>query len=195
MGLNSRGAAYKTFKVRCEKLELDLSHFVSDKHLRKTLSKTEISRSIIDNISRQMSLKQLQLNPHTGANIKWIDRKAREYLIDTSHWKGQGHLKGKKHNWTPGISLDQILVKNSTYLWTANLKKKLLKDGYFDYRCSECGISEWNNKPLSLQLDHINGVNDDNRIENLRLLCPNCHSQTTTFAAKNKRTVSAIFIT
>lgn len=55
-------------------------------------------------------------------------------------------------------------------------------------RCSLCGLLPvWNNKPLTLQVDHINGVNNDHRIENLRLLCPNCHTQTDTFGARNIR--------
>jgi hypothetical protein len=55
-------------------------------------------------------------------------------------------------------------------------------------KCEICEIgSSWNNKPLVLQLDHINGINNDNRLENLRLLCPNCHSQTDTFSGKHKR--------
>lgn len=52
--------------------------------------------------------------------------------------------------------------------------------------CSECGIEDWFGKPLVLELDHINGINTDNRLENLRLLCPNCHSQTHTFRGRNK---------
>lgn len=56
------------------------------------------------------------------------------------------------------------------------LKEKVIKNKLLKYECSECGISMWRNKPLILQLDHINGDNRDNRIENLRLLCPNCHS-------------------
>ena len=53
------------------------------------------------------------------------------------------------------------------------------------YKCAICGISDWMGLPLTLQVDHINGVNNDNRIENLRLLCANCHSQTDTFGSKN----------
>ena len=56
------------------------------------------------------------------------------------------------------------------------------------YECSQCGISEWNNKPLTLELEHKNGNNRDNRVENLCLICPNCHSQTDTFRGRNINT-------
>lgn len=69
-----------------------------------------------------------------------------------------------------------------------NLKKRILRLSLLKYECSECSLPpKWNGKVLSLQLDHINGVNNDNRIENLRFLCPNCHSQTETFAHKNRK--------
>lgn len=83
--------------------------------------------------------------------------------------------------------MEEILVENSTYLNRAKLKERLVRDNLLKYECSVCGnTGEWNNKFLSLQLDHINGINNDNRIENLRFLCPNCHSQTDTFSGKNK---------
>lgn len=68
-----------------------------------------------------------------------------------------------------------------------NLKRRLLAAGILENRCSRCGISEYNGKPLSIQLDHINGVNDDHRLENLRMLCPNCHSLTETYGGRNVR--------
>lgn len=64
-------------------------------------------------------------------------------------------------------------------------RRKIIADNLIEYKCSCCGISEWNGKPLSLELDHINGINDDHRLNNLRFLCPNCHSQTETYGSRN----------
>lgn len=69
---------------------------------------------------------------------------------------------------------------------TSKLRKRLIKEGYKENKCEECGIEAiWNNKPLILQVDHKNGNNRDHRLKNLILLCPNCHSQTITFGSKN----------
>lgn len=87
--------------------------------------------------------------------------------------------------------LEDILVENSSYTNTKCLKEKLLKKKLLTNNCYECGIgSEWNGKPLSLQLDHKNGINNDNRLENLRLLCPNCHSQTPTFCGRHRKVIT-----
>jgi 5-methylcytosine-specific restriction endonuclease McrA len=67
-----------------------------------------------------------------------------------------------------------------------HVKSRLITAGLLQPRCAECGITTWRGKPLSLELDHINGDKHDNRLENLRLLCPNCHSQTVTYAGRNK---------
>lgn len=81
--------------------------------------------------------------------------------------------------------LETVLCKNSTYN-NQTLKKRIIKENLIPYKCIKCeNTGQWNGTELVLQLDHINGINNDNRIENLRFLCPNCHSQTSTFAGKN----------
>ena len=67
------------------------------------------------------------------------------------------------------------------------LRRTVLKEGLIPYKCEICGVTEWNDKTLSLELDHINGINNDNRLENLRFLCPNCHSQTSTYGSRNQQ--------
>ena|ERR1035437_2569729 len=92
-----------------------------------------------------------------------------------------------KHTTTIRHSDEQVFVENSTYP-RHRLKERLIKFMIIDHKCQCCSIEhEWNNKPLILQLDHINGINNDNRLENLRFLCPNCHSQQETFAGKNSK--------
>lgn len=66
-----------------------------------------------------------------------------------------------------------------------HLKDRLLQAGVLQARCYDCGLTQWRGKPLSLQLHHINGKGKDNRLENLQLLCPNCHSQTENYSGRN----------
>lgn len=76
--------------------------------------------------------------------------------------------------------------------WSSNktrskIRSEIIKNKLLPYMCDKCGISEWKGNSLSLHLDHINGINNDNRLDNLRFLCPNCHSQTDTYCGKANR--------
>jgi len=85
-------------------------------------------------------------------------------------------------------SFEEILIKDGPYRGTsADMKRRLFAAGMLKNECYICHITDWLGNPLSLQLDHINGRHTDNRLENLRILCPNCHAQTPTFAGKNSR--------
>jgi len=81
----------------------------------------------------------------------------------------------------------KIFMEYSTWS-TGGVKQAILKMGLKEYHCSECGIVDWRDKRLSLELDHINGNSRDHRLENLRFLCPNCHSQTPNFRGRGKNT-------
>ncbi len=83
------------------------------------------------------------------------------------------------------VNPNELYCENSKHPRSV-LRKNIITDKLIPYKCAVCGIVEWQGKKLSLELDHINGVNNDNRLENLRFLCPNCHSQTITYGSKNK---------
>lgn len=152
------------------------------------LTENNIKNAIADSISIADVLKKLNMSVSTS-NYKSFHKAVKKYNIDTSHFLGQLHLLGKDSS-NKTIPFDEMLVINSNYLGIAQLKKRLIKSGLLRYECYECQIATWQGKKLSLQLDHINGIHNDHRIENLRLLCPNCHSQTDTFCGKNKKTYS-----
>ena len=177
--------SYKSFWVRCEKLGVDTSCFETktktDSLKRKSISDRDIINACSVNKSRQSTLRSFGLNQKTGSNVSWISKKIDTLNICTKHWTGQGHLRGKTHNWAPKIPLSDILINNSTYNNTGSLKSRLLKEGVLKNKCNRCGILDWLNEQLSLHLDHKNGNYRDNRIENIRLLCPNCHSLTPTY--------------
>ena len=123
----------------------------------------------------------------SGSNYRWVHRLVAKYALDTSHFLGAAWLRGKHHSFKPRRSLEEILVENSAYHNLTWLKLRLVGEGLMTYTCRRCGISEWLGQPLVLALDHINGVGDDHRLENIRLLCPNCHSQADTYCGRNAR--------
>ena len=83
------------------------------------------------------------------------------------------------------IPLNEILEGKHPSYQTYKLKNRLLNGGYKKNKCDECGIKDWNGKPLSIELDHIDGDRTNHKEDNLRMLCPNCHSQTETYKSKN----------
>jgi hypothetical protein len=130
-------------------------------------------------------LRRLGLKPGGGVYVA-INQRIAELGLDTSHFKGQGWAKGLKNPVRrPVRPLAEILVRDSDYLHTDDLRKRLLREGLKAQKCEACGGTSWNDRPIPLQLDHINGIRTDNRLVNLRLLCPNCHAQTETYCGKN----------
>lgn len=91
--------------------------------------------------------------------------------------------RGVAHARPPTKPLEVLLATSRSRV---SIKRRLLRAGLLQNRCSACGIDDWLDKPISIQIDHANGINDDWRLENLRMLCPNCHSQTETWGRKNK---------
>jgi hypothetical protein len=146
----------------------------------------EIIEAVQSSFSLRQVLRILRLSP-TGANYKGMYGHFARLGLGTSHFTGKAHLRGKHHSWKPKRPLGEILVRNSTVHNPTKLKRRLLREGFLVNRCYECDLEPlWQDKPLVMVLDHRNGDNSDWRIENLRLLCPNCNSQQPTFAGKNR---------
>lgn len=112
-----------------------------------------------------------------------IRRRMDELKLTTKDFKGKNALGIKTEK---QVDPKKLLKENSKHSRTV-LRRYILKNELIPYRCAICGCVEWQGKTLSLELDHINGMNNDNRLENLRFLCPNCHSQTTTYGSRNQQ--------
>lgn len=146
---------------------------------------------LVEAVGRSVSiasvLRCLGLRP-VGGNYKSIKTHIERLNLDVSHFTGQAWSAGKKFPvGSKGRPLEEILVVNSPHGSTYNLKRRLLAEGILVNKCATCGLADWLGNPISLHMDHINGENKDNRLENLRLLCPNCHSQTETYCGKKNK--------
>ncbi len=119
-----------------------------------------------------------------GANYPSLKRAIASLGLDTTHWTRQGHRKGSSVPVVPACAISQLLIRGSDYS-NSRLRRRLLAEGYAAHRCSRCQLETWMGEAIPLELDHIDGDRHNNSIDNLRLLCNNCHALTPTYKARN----------
>lgn len=147
------------------------------------LSKEEIQEKVNNCNSISDMLVAFGYKRSSGSMAKVMKEVIQEYNIDITHFR-PFHRTNQK----PLYSLDEILVPNSHYSNISRLKKRLIQSGLLKYECECCGNKGiWNGRLLVLQLDHRDGDHSNHSLENLRFLCPNCHSQTDTYSGKNAK--------
>lgn len=144
--------------------------------------------------------RHLGLNPNSGQVYKKVHKLIEDNGISCPQLMGQGWSKGQTRDTSTSVDnvarklevlWKKVFCKNSDFRSRHEIIRRLLRSKHWDYACQCCGISEWQGQKLSLQLHHKNGIKNDHRIINLELLCPNCHSQTPTFAGRNNKIKNA----
>lgn len=142
----------------------------------------ELIEAIKQNSSIRQVLITLGLAPQ-GGSYATINRAIKKYNIDTSHFTGKGWNKGKS---LPSKRKIEDYLSNQQSIQSFKLKNRLISENILPRICSNCNLTEWLGKPIPIELDHIDGNNLNNNLDNLRLLCPNCHALTDTYRGKNK---------
>lgn len=146
---------------------------VSDEAFKELVARSTTIALVIRGLGRAL----------VGSNYRYVTRRVTTLSLDTSHWKCRAYSSG---NQLKRIQTNLLLVEGGSHS-TKLVKRAILREKLIPETCSECGIGPtWNNKPLVLRLDHKNGIRNDHRLENLRFLCPNCDSQSSTYCGRNK---------
>ncbi len=183
------GGNYKTIRNKITKLNIDISHFAHRRNNPNSLR--QLSREKIEEVVKiSKSYRQVCLAlglRNNGGVMTDVVNSIKQWKLDTQHFHGQGWLKGKTHNNFNPLKIkdeDLFIKKYLGGVTTLGIKKRLFKEGKA-HKCEKCNNTTWNDLPIPLELDHINGDSRDNRRKNLAVLCPNCHAQTDTYRGKN----------
>jgi hypothetical protein len=157
-----------------------------------------LRRFVAESVSVAEVLAKLGL-PTEGRPHRRLSVRIRELGIDTAHFRGMGWARGETKRSSATVARisarrtrpdELVFVEDSPEMSGTRLARRLVALGW-TYAGGECGLGEWRGQPLVLHVDHINGVPTDNRLFNLRLLCPNCHSQTDTYCGRNREATLA----
>jgi hypothetical protein len=156
--------------------------------IKERYSKENFENAVMNATSIREALEILGLRA-AGGNYKVFHKYVDKYELSTSHFESKKTIYERSlgnSNKLRKIDLSDILIENSSYN-RGHLKKRLYDDGIKKRECEICGQGEiWNGNKMSLILDHINGIHNDNRIKNLRIVCPNCNATLPTHCGKNK---------
>jgi len=188
-GLKPTGGNYRYFTAVVFKAGLDTSHFGLRQLSRRVraLSRDDLASIVKSSLSVAQVLAHFGL-PQEGRPHRELSRRLRELELDMSHFRGPGWARGETKDTHASLARiahirslpDEKVFVVGSLITGRGLLPRLLRLGW-SYVCSVCGIAEWRGRALTLHVDHINGKHYDNRLENLRFLCPNCHSQTPTY--------------
>ncbi|GAB3316712.1 hypothetical protein ACFQT0_01310 [Hymenobacter humi] len=155
--------------------------------LRKaTLTDEAFAQVVAQSLSIAQVIHHLGLVA-AGGNYKTVRTRIMRLGLSTGHFTGSAWNVGPRFRpLSKPFSWEGILVENSTYTSSFRLRNRLITHELKERRCEQCQLAEWQGSPIPLELHHINGVNNDHRLANLRLLCPNCHAQTENYRGKNQ---------
>ena len=142
----------------------------------------ELKDALASSISYRQILDKLGVAP-SGGNYATLRKAIAHFNLDTSHLKGQGWNKGQ--NFGPKRPIEDYL-SNKYSCSSHRLRKRLIQENFFEAKCYSCEQTEWLGNPIPLELEHIDGNHQNNTLENLTILCPNCHAFTSTYRGKNK---------
>jgi len=156
--------------------------------MKRKYSNDDLRTAVKNNLSIAGVLRQLGLRP-IGGNYRTINRLIEELALDTSHFTGQGWNVGLDFKPNKCMGDAEIFIQNSPYKCSWRLRERYKKATGLSH-CHNCGLSEWMGQLIPLEIHHINGINTDNRIDNLVLLCPNCHALTYNY--RGRATLSAL---
>jgi Zn finger protein HypA/HybF involved in hydrogenase expression len=150
-----------------------------EKYNQELLVEAVRTSKSIRQVLQKLSLRE------AGGNYLTIKKKIEKNGLDTSHFTGKAWNFGLKFKPLHAKPLHEILVANSEYQ-SHKLRKRLIRENIFEAKCSNCNLKEWLGLPIPLELEHIDGDRYNNRLENLKLLCPNCHALTATWRRRKK---------
>lgn len=153
--------------------------------MKEYYQKDKLEQIVNESYSFAEALRKIGLRD-VGSNFKTIKKYVEEYNIDTSHFRGQTWNKSMGNTDYAAYNKLEDILKENTNFKSDTLKYRLVKEGLKQWKCEKCGNEGvWEGEELVLELHHINGNHYDNRLENLQILCPNCHSQTDNFRKKS----------
>jgi hypothetical protein len=185
LGLRPGGETYRALAEACSRAGVPLPSRIrqaAGTARLSTCSDDEVRSAFAASRSLADLMRRLGLAPK-GGNYRVMKQRLRRLGLDPDQLHGQGWATGVRH---AAVPITELLVAGR---WCPNalLKRRLIEEGLFEASCAGCELVEWLGRPIPLELDHINGDRDDNRLDNLRLLCPNCHALTPTYRGRNVR--------